>query len=67
MEDWNPNYNWTYEEFVQYLEEPNEDVVYFNAEHSDWGNLNAMVQWAKDLGYRAEISPNLEIVKVFKN
>lgn len=71
MEGWNSNYNWTYTQFVNIvkhnLEEQGKDVVGLDAEHSDIGNMNAMVMWAKQLGYRAEITPNRETVRVFKN
>lgn len=71
MEGWNSSYNWTFEEFVNVvkrnLEERGKDVVGLDAEHSDIGNMNAMVMWAKQLGYHAEMTPNRETVKVFKN
>ncbi len=71
MEGWNSSSNWTFEEFVNVvkrnLEEQGKDVVGLDAEHSDIGNMNAMVMWAEQLGYRAEITPNRETVWVFKN
>lgn len=70
MEGWNSSYNWTYTRFVDVirhdLEEQSKDVVNLDAEHSDVGNMNAMVAWARQLGYDAEISPNREFVRVFK-
>ena len=70
MENWNSNYNWTYEDFRRVvkteLEVRYNDIICLDVEHSDHGNINAMLQWGKDLGYRTELVEQSEVIKVYR-
>ena len=58
MLDWNPSYNWTYEQFItattDALEVKNQKSVCLDVEHSDYKNMESIILWAKQKGYWAE-------------
>jgi len=70
MIGWNENYNWTYKQFkkvvITSLEIDDDEYVNLDCEHASYSNMEQIVEWAKKHGYHAEISNNLERVKVWK-
>lgn len=68
MIGWNEGYNWTYENFkeaIVSLEMDNEQYVSLDVEHSDRKNMDDIIQWAKELGYKAE-EKSMDIIRIWK-
>lgn len=63
-------YNWTYEQFkevvITSLEINEDEYVNLDCEHASYDNMKQIVAWAEERGYRAAISSNLELVKIWK-
>lgn len=59
MRNWNPNQNWTYEEYKNVVSKAliheNKNSITLDTEHSDYHNEQQIVAWAKNDGYKAEI------------
>lgn len=62
--------NWTYEEVLKVikinLEVGGKEYIHLDVEHCDFGNINCIVSWAKDLGYNAYHKEQSETVYVGK-
>ena len=69
MTGWNKWYNWTYEQVEcaidKELEIYNQDYVCLDVSHSDRKNMDDIIQWVNELGYRAE-EINCDLIKVWK-
>ena len=68
MSGWHEGYNWTYEQFkravTRAFEVNNEQYVSLDVEHSDRKNMDDIIQWANELGYKAE-ERSLDIIRVW--
>lgn len=69
MTNWNPMFNWTHEEFINVVRKAfvieRKSSVYLDVEHSDRKNMNDIMQWASQEGYRAE-EVNSDTIKISK-
>ena len=69
MENWNPGYNWTLEQFAAAIRRNflnGKDYICLNTEHSDWQNLAEMKAWAEEAGYYAEERAGGDMLMVSK-
>lgn len=69
MIGWYEGYNWTYEQFkrvvITALEINNKQYISLDVEHSDRKNMDDIIQWSKELGYKAEERTS-DIIRVWK-
>ena len=69
MIGWHEEYNWTYEQFKGVItiafEVNNEQYVSLDVEHSDRKNIDDIIQWSKELGYKAE-ERTMDSIRVWK-
>lgn len=70
MIGWNPNYNWTYDQFKKVVDDDlvkgKKNSICLDTEHSDYHNEEQIKAWARDLGYCAEILDGGERIRVYK-
>ena len=69
MIGWNPSYNWTYTDFANVMRTSfdieKETSVCLDVEHSDRRNMDDIIRWAHELGYKAE-EKNCDTIRVWK-
>lgn len=66
---WNESYNWTREQFDSGIKEMLVDrqrtSICIDVEHSDRKNMNDIMRWAREAGYKAE-EINCDTIRVWK-
>lgn len=66
---WNPSYNWTRKQFDDVINEMfverHRTLIGLDVEHSDRDNMDDIMQWAREAGYKAE-EINCDIIQVWK-
>ena len=69
MIGWHEGYNWTYYDFkrvvITALEINDEQYVTLDVEHSDRKNMDDIIRWAKELGYKAE-ERSVDFIRIYK-
>lgn len=68
MENWNKNYDWTFEDLNEVITKKSqlgEKIVHLDTEHCSRSNELQLVKWCKELGFNAELKPNDECVMVY--
>ena len=68
MENWSKDFNWDYSDLEKIIKTNlalGEKIVHLDTEHCSHSNELQLVKWCKDMGYRAELLPNDECVKVY--
>ena len=69
MIGWSPGFNWTHDDFMHVMhmsfDVERRDAIRLDVEHSDRKNMNDIIRWAEELGYRAE-EINCDTIRVIR-